>query len=572
MKNTKFSLIALFPLLATILASCGGESVPPNDSGVTYVHVLNAEDYIDEDLLGEFEDYIYERDGKRVSIIYDTYDTNETMYNTIQTGKTSYDLICASDYMVQRLANEGYLHRIDHNDIPFYDNFVSKFLSNDDTSNPGKLNLLKVNNDEGTFELDDYSAGYMWGTLGILYNPEYILNFNSEAFDNDPEWKDLSRDERISKIVETFEGNDGYSFLWNPLLNGTISIKDSMRDTYAIGNFEVFKDLYLNEPSYDKRNGKFNDSTDETIELIKNKLIELKGNIFGFEVDSGKNDIVTQKIGVNVAWSGDAVNSINRGYYADDDWTIPREDPVDLYYSAPKLGANVWTDIWATPKSNIPGYYESDTYKYTLEFLDYLNMPENSIRNVYYNGYTSFITSGTNLNYDEQEAKAMLAYMLYSYDLSDGDEDSDYESYDLYDVTPFFNFTEEFSVDLSYVSGEILGDEEVDDRTFTFKKDENGEVKILIRTDFDSFEGRLLKAQYPEASTIDSLYVMNDYGPQNDKIVQMWEDVKVNPLPLWITITLIVFLVLFIGYLGSYKLIRVIKLKNRKKMRENSSK
>ena len=65
---------------------------------------------------------------------------------------------------------------------------------------------------------------------------------------------------------------------------------------------------------------------------------------------------------------------------------------------------------------------------------------------------------------------------------------------------------------------------------------------------------------------------MNDYGPQNDKIVQMWEDVKVNPLPLWITITLIVFLVLFIGYLGSYKLIRIIKLKNRKKMRENSSK
>lgn len=567
MKNKKLSFFMFLPLISTILASCGNANNIEESSGITYVHVLNAEDYIDETLLDDFEDYIYQRDGKRVQIIYDTYDTNETMYNTIQTGKTSYDLICASDYMVQRLANEDYLHPINHDDLPYYKSFVSKFLSNDDPSSPGKLNFLKVNNKDGSFELDDYSAGYMWGTLGVLYNPEYILPYNSSSFDNDPEWKGLSHDERINKIIDIFDSNDGYSFLWNSLLNQTISIKDSMRDTYALGNFEVFKDYYLKEEDYNKRNKKFNDSSNDTIEVIKNKLIDLKSNIFGFEVDSGKNDIVTQKIGVNLAWSGDAVNSINRGYYADNDWTIPREEPVDLYYSIPSLGANVWMDIWATPLSKEEGYYESDTYKYTLEFLDYLNKPENAIRNVYYNGYTSFITSGLDDNYDEEEAKSMLAYMLYSYDLSGGDEDLDYESYDLYDVTPFFNFDEEFSVNTSYVSGDIL-EEDVDDRTFTFKKDENGIVKIIIRTDLSSFEGRLLKAQYPEADDISNLYVMNDYGDQNDKIVQMWEDVKVNPLPLWITVTLIVFLVLFIGYLGSYKLLRILKLKKRKIMRE----
>ena len=340
-----------------------------------------------------------------------------------------------------------------------------------------------------------------------------------------------------------------------------------MRDTYAIGNFEVFKDYYLEtNDSYELRNEKFNDCSDEAIELIKNKLIELKSNIFGFEVDSGKNDIVTQKIGVNVAWSGDAVNSINRGYYADDDWTIPREDPVELYYSIPEIGANVWMDCFATPLQENESYYSSEEYKYTLEFLDFLSSPESAIANVYYNGYTSFITS--NSSSDEID-NAMLAYMLWSYDISDGDEDEDLSSYETYDITPFFNIDEEidsFSVDLSYVSETLLEDE-LDDRVFTFSKDENGEIKILIHYDPSSFEGRLLLAQYPESSDVDTLYVMNDYGVQNDKIVSMWEDVKVNPLPLWIVITLLAFVVCVLGYLGSYKLIRLYKLKRRKKLR-----
>lgn len=563
-KIFKYFNLLILPLL---IASCGGNSLTSlNEDGEINIYVLNAEDYIDEDLLTEFSDYIYEKDNKRVNVIYDTYDTNETMYNTLQTGKTSYDLICASDYMIQRLANENYLTKIDHSLTPNYSNYVSKFLVNDDINDLGKLNSLKVNNNEGESTLDEYSLGYMWGTLGILYNPSYILDYNLEAFNNSEEFKDLNEEERLEKIISIFNSDDGYSFLWNDLVKGTTSIKDSMRDTYALGNFEVFKDYYLDESiSYEDKLNKFNDSTDETIELVKNKLIELKDYIFGFEVDSGKNDIVTQKIGINLAWSGDAVNSINRGYYADDDWTEPKEDPINLYYSIPSEGANVWMDLFATPTQNIEGYYDSLRYKYTLEFADYLSKPENAVRNVYYNGYTSFIASS--INEDIDESLMMLAYMYYSYDLTLGDNETNLEEYDEYDITPFFKMDEEFTLDLSYISS-YFEDSEIDDRTFTFNKDENGEIKIIIHTDLDSFEGRLLTAQYPKESEVNRLYVMSDYGSQNDKIVKMWEDVKVNPLPSWITITLIVFLVLFIGYLGSYKLIRIYKIKKRKSYRE----
>ena len=61
---------------------------------------------------------------------------------------------------------------------------------------------------------------------------------------------------------------------------------------------------------------------------------------------------------------------------------------------------------------------------------------------------------------------------------------------------------------------------------------------------------------------------MKDFGNKNNDIVQMWENVKVNPLPAWVVVTLLVFLLGIIGYFGSYKLIRKYKLKKRKELRK----
>ncbi len=566
----KITTFLSLSLTSLFLVSCNSYKTEliDNDNSKILIHVLNAEDYIDMSLLDTFSDYIYERDHKRVQVIYDTYDTNETMYNTLKTGKTSYDAVCASDYMVERLANENSLHEFNYDNITYYKDYVSSFFTSFD-SDEGKLNNVTLKNGK---ELKDYALGYMWGTLGIIYNPDYILKTNSSIINNDSRFKGLSYDEQKELIIELFNSDDGYSLFWDPILNKTQSIKDSMRDTYALGTFEVYKDYFLNtNDDYETRNKKFNSCDNESINLVKEKLIELKDNIFGFEVDSGKNDIVTQKIGVNLAWSGDAVNSINRGYYADDDWTIPSDNPVELYYSIPSIGANIWSDCWCLPLHE-DSYYTSDEYKYTQDFLDFLSNPENAVLNQSYNGYTSVIASNDNFEDDEDTSKIMLAYLLYSYDLSDGIEDEDLESYDEYDITPFFSFDEEFELDLTYLSEDIMEDEgeDIDSRVFKFEKDENGEVRIIIHTDLSSLEGRALKAQYPSADDIDRLYCMSDYGSQNDKILQMWEDVKVNPLPIWITISLIAFVVFVLGYLGSYKLIRMYKLKQRKKLREQN--
>lgn len=536
-----------------------------------YVYALNCEDYIDEELLTAFEDMVYERDGVRVKVVYETYDTNETMYNTLKTGKQTYDLICCSDYMIQRLAREGMItsfhDAIDKDLIPYYMNNVSSFLATYDGSNTGKLDTIAIETpDGGSDTLNYYTVGYMWGTLGILYNPELVVSRKAEAFDNDERFKDLTYEERVQAVIDEFSSLNGYSFLWDPVIKGTQSIKDSMRDTYAVGIMQYYKDYFDIDSSefltsYDERNEQFNKCDDATIKGVENELIKLKENIFGFEVDSGKDDIVTGKIAVNIAWSGDAVNSIGRGYYADDDWTEVRDESnmVNLYYTIPKIGANVWFDGWCLP-THPEEYYESKEYTYSLEFLDFLNDPVNAVDNMSYNGYTSFIGSN-------DENLSILNYILYSYDLSDGDGDD--EGYDEYDISYYFNFPASEG-DLEVIVEDPWG-EEKDGRVFTFT-DENkdGYLDIKIKTDLSSYEGRSLVAQYPEQENIDYLYVMRDFGSQNNAIVEMWENVKVNPLPVWVVVILIIFLVGFIGYLGSYKLIRKYKIKKRKELRKES--
>ncbi|MFA7111603.1 MAG: hypothetical protein WC174_04475, partial [Bacilli bacterium] len=79
---------------------------------------------------------------------------------------------------------------------------------------------------------------------------------------------------------------------------------------------------------------------------------------------------------------------------------------------------------------------------------------------------------------------------------------------------------------------------------------------------------RQLHAQYPQEKEISHLAMMKDFGRQNDKVVTMWEDVKVNPLPIWVTIIVIVALVGGVAYLGSYRVIKKYRIKKRKALRE----
>ena len=358
-------------ILSPALFSCN-----QNDPNVTYLRVLNSEDYIDPSIITEFENQTRDENGKRVKVIYETFDTMENMYNTLKTGKTKYDLVCASDYMVQKLVNLNLLEKIDYSKLTTYDENASNFIRT-------RLEEIRWGKDD-EYNLDDYCACYMWGSLGLLYNPTFA-NFREDIHEDMKSWDSL----------------------WNSKYVKTIAIKDSMRDTYAIGLIHSFKDALseaqgelARQEIFDYGGEKDNDAKAH-VKTIQNDLIKLRNNIFGFEVDSGKEDIVTEKIGIDTAWSGDAVKAIHN---AEEDKNLM------LYYSIPKEGSNLWFDCWTLQK----GAKSDLAYK----FLDFLFTPTNAIKNMDEIGYTSSIATNEIKNYFQEKYKADSVNTEEEYDTS----------------------------------------------------------------------------------------------------------------------------------------------------------
>ncbi len=500
------SLLLLIPFSFFLMSFKKNVTLTP-DGNVT-IHILHQEDYMDESLLDDFM-----AKYPNVKVVFDTTDTNETLYNELRTGKAEYNLVTCSEYMIQRMASEGLIQKVNLADDSVYKTNISSFLSNaQKTGMIDKIDVINYKTGEKLGILSDYAIGYMWGTLGTMVNPYY------KEYQN----RNMTKDEIISGLRST----DGWSKFWDPQFKGTQSVKESMRDTYALGIFEVFKDEFLNPNiSYQEKNNKyFNDHSADTIRKVKDALIELKGNIFGFEVDSGKNDIVTGKIGMNLAWSGDAAFSILKGeFYPGPDEDYSEEKPEDkktkLYYNIPESGSNIWFDGFCMPATTKPDSLE---YKYTLKFIDFISSPENVVKNMSYTGFTSFM-SGNGI-----ENNPIADYVKETF----ADESDNLKPYN---ISYFFNNTKEEDMTL-YVNP-------------------------------DSFAGRMIVAQYPEKGMIERLYIMEDYGLDNGKIVQMWEDIKVNPLPTWVIVGLVIFVTGTIGYLGSYKFIKAYKVKKRKALR-----
>ena len=504
-------------LSLTFLSLLSCETANSNDNVLT-LHVYNWEDYIyiqeDEedlpDVVTQFEDYINnnkpEGITQRIEVVYDTFDTPETMYNQMKLNKTDYDLMCPSDYMIQKLASnidgleQTKIQRIDYSKIPNYQKYTSHFLIDN-------LKNVDIENNEGTYNLYDYAVGYMWGTLGLLYNPySQVL---------------LDKGYTTKQIIDDFNSPDAWNLLWeNKDYASVASIKDSIRDTYAMGLLHVYNDEceslrsdyennVISKEEYKKSlNELFNRSDEETRKLVSKALIELKDNIYGFEVDTGKNDIVSGKVSVNLAWSGDAVYSMQ---LAEEDYGI------DFYYALPSNGANIWFDGWCIPES-----CTGDKLTIAYEFLNFLADPEIAVQNMDYIGYTSFCAGDEILNY---------VHECYS-----AEEDEADVAY--YDLSYFFEGTLE---------------------------DESLSTTICCEADQIYRE---LHAQYPTIEEVDHLCIMKDFGVNNDAIVALWENVKVNPLPLWVTLLVVITLLLGILYLALMPIQRKIKLRKRRLLRE----
>ena len=585
------------------------------------LRVKNMEDYIymtDDDpdaFIHQFEEYADSVGYHDVDVVYSTTDTNETLYSQLLTGKSNYDLICPSEYMIQKMIREDLIEKIDtsNTDIfPNYNAYASRYIRNRFDS----ITTTDINNDE--VNLGQYAVGYMWGTLGILFNP-YYANYNpGQAIDDAAYW----------------------DMLWNADYNGTISIKDSMRDTYAMAVLEVYKDeLTGYRESYESGaisaseynaliSEVFNRCDAETIKAVEASLGDLRGNIFGLEVDSGKSDIVSGKIGINFAWSGDAVYSMDLG----------EEEDEELCYSIPMLGSNLWFDAWVMPKLKDGERSELQTEVAYL-FLDFLSTPEYARENMDYTGYTSFIggddicdlvrdwydirTDELYVCLDEDEETYASIYRLNPSDSSDyealtyddflvADHNTIYDDYSLVyfeededgNIIDDTNYSyvyltdeDDMPTDIIKTYGDITivdaPDSELDDVNLNYffnnnfvddetsdapeyhfytdsyfyrYEDEEGEIYQNIAV------GRQFFCQYPDLETITRCAVMKDFGPDaNEAVLDMWERFKSTSLPVWATILFAIEITLGVGLVTYFFINKKINYRLRQKRKELDS-
>ena len=529
-----FSFLSLFLFIAPSVSSCAS-----SDHYDDILRIYNWEDYIylndpdegytEKDLVEQFEDYIYETEGRKINVIYDTFDTNESMLSQIKTGKVSYDLICPSDYTIQRMIQDDLLEPFDEGSTPNYDKNVSDFLLN-------KLDAITITKyDENNNVIKEqglvnkYARGYFWGTLGLIYNP------NNGEIDPDEMRADLQN----------------WSCLWDEKYHNKVSIKDSMRDTYAAGIMEAFKSEFtslrndylankLSEEEYNKEVTKlFNRSDDEAISKVLDALLRLKENIFGFEVDSGKEDIQTGKIWINLAWSGDATYAM--------DQAESNENPVYLEYSIPNLGANIWFDGWVMPKGANKDLAQ--------KFVDFISMSDIAVENVDYTGYTSFITS----------------YEVF--DLISSWYDPRY--FENEELDPNYDISGGRLKDVSYVFGTDLtsygypGKYGFIDENGEVITDSNGnpiEPKFFVPEE-ETY--RQIDTLFPDKEQLSYLAVMDDFPiDTRGKILNMWEELKGTPMPLYAYILIGVGLLLVIGFILFTYLKKRYDRKQRKLRRE----
>jgi len=369
----KIIIISLLVALAAVNTYEIIRNIAPRGN-VLYIH--NWEDYIDEDVIEGFKAwYQAEHDGAEIEVVYSTFDTNETLHTRITKSRRKADLICPSEYMIERMYNE-----IDKKDgkrwlLPFnYDLIPNYYIWDEDgeilTDEDGYP--VKAVDDFGitlsgdSAEDSKYYVPYMWGTLGILYNTEE---------------------------VGTDEDMDTWAALWRTdKYPYRIYMKNSIRDTICASNiYARSKDLmelmdttggiYTPKPGYSEllcevMNLTNADTFDADLKTTENKLKEQKKYLKGYEVDYGKDELVSGMADMCLAWSGDAV------------WAILQNS--DLAYVVPREGSNIWSDNWVMPKT-------AQNIEAAHAFINYILDPRRAFDCMRWIGYTSGVLEAQNM-------------------------------------------------------------------------------------------------------------------------------------------------------------------------------
>ncbi len=237
------------------LVGCGNSTTYENGELVVY----NWGEYIDPDVLTLFEEEY------SIKVIYEEYETNEIMYPKVETGASVYDVICPSDYMIQKMIENDLLAELNWDNIPNAKAYIGEeYFEQSETFDPGNL----------------YSIPYCFGTVGILYNTTMVS-----------------------------EPVTSWGILWDEEYADNILMQDSVRDAFMVAL---------------KYNGFSMNTTDQTeLEIAKNALIEQKSLTQAYVIDQVRDKMIGGEAAIGVIYSGEAIYTQREN--SDLEYVVPQE-------------------------------------------------------------------------------------------------------------------------------------------------------------------------------------------------------------------------------------------------------
>ena len=243
-KVKKIIIRRVIPVTICILFIGGGfyyaeESGVVNDDKLV---VYNWGEYIDPEVLTIFE----EETG--INVVYEEFETNEILYPKVSSGAIAYDVVCPSDYMIQRMIENDLLTEINFDNIPNIKNIGKQYMEQSRQFDPE----------------NKYSVPYCWGTVGILYNKTMV-------------------DEPVNS----------WSILWDPKYKDNILMQDSVRD--AFGATLKYLGYSLNSTDLDE------------LTEAKNLLIEQKPLVQAYVIDQVRDKMIGNEAALGVIYSGEAI-------------------------------------------------------------------------------------------------------------------------------------------------------------------------------------------------------------------------------------------------------------------------
>jgi spermidine/putrescine-binding protein len=310
MKKSLVKLLAfgaLSLLSITLLSGCGKKEAKAGSAGEVYVY--NWGEYIDESVIKQFE----EETG--IKVVYDLFETNEEMYPVIQAGAVKYDVVCPSDYMIQKMRENNLLAEINLDNVPNLKEVDPKYLEMSKSFDPE----------------NKYSVPYSWGTVGILYNTKMV-----DAKDVPTKWSDL----------------------WNEKFKDSILMQDSVRDSFMVA---------LKSLGYS-----MNTTNEAEIKEAKELLIKQKPLVQAYVIDQVRDKMIGGEAAIGVIYSGEMlyiqneVKNLNLDYSLEyvipeegtnlwlDSWVIPANAPN-------KENAEKWINFLCRP----------DIAKKNFEYITY---------------------------------------------------------------------------------------------------------------------------------------------------------------------------------------------------------